>query len=250
MRAESCSPPGAQGSAIWPPAGILLLIGGMSDGTLPTRDRIRLEAEELYVLRGYEGFSFGDIAAAIGVTRANIHHHFGNKQRLMEELVAGFVADAEARIAHHWTRPGFTFAARLAAQRDDLRRFYDRFNPKPRDRNVWSPLSRLRLDVPVLGELATRALEQVNHAYDRRLNHAVREAVASGELAAGLAVADVVRVLRVTLLSCGPMTQDRGGFDEVEQVLAALARMLGVAATKGKATRLTAPKPDRMLTCR
>ncbi|WP_352696356.1 TetR family transcriptional regulator [Mesorhizobium sp. M0152] len=34
-------------------------------------------AAEFHVLRGHDRFSFGDIATAIGTTRANIHHHFG-----------------------------------------------------------------------------------------------------------------------------------------------------------------------------
>lgn len=208
---------------------------GESTTLLPTRRRILLEAEALYVLHGYDGFSFGDIASAIGITRANIHHHFGNKQRLMEELVDGFVMDAEARIAHHWTRPGFSLAERLAEQRNDLRHFYDRFNPTPGDRHVWSPLSRLRLDLPVLGPLAARALERVSRTYEASLDQAVREAVASGELAPDLAVADIVRVLRVTLLSCGPLTQDRGGFEEVDQLLTALGRLIGIVPRKGKA---------------
>src|SRR5437879_6239753 len=133
--------------------------------TPPTRDRIRHVAEELYVLRGHDGFSFGDIATAVGTTRANIHHHFGNKHRLMAELLDGFAADAEARIAHHWTRPGMSFAARMQAQCADLRAFYDRFNGEPQARNVWSPISRMRLDLPVLGALAIAALERVNRAY-------------------------------------------------------------------------------------
>src|SRR5438876_9880325 len=37
---------------------------------IPTRERIRAIAEDLYVLRGHDGFSFGDIAAEIGTTRA------------------------------------------------------------------------------------------------------------------------------------------------------------------------------------
>jgi AcrR family transcriptional regulator len=221
-----------------------------STSPLPTRSRIRLEAEALYVLRGYEGFSFGDIAAAVDTTRANIHHHFGNKQRLMEELVDGFVTDAEARIAHHWTRPGFSLAERLAEQRNDLRRFYDRFNPNPGDRHVWSPLSRLRLDLPVLGDLAARALERVSRTYEASLDRAVREAVASGELAPDVAVNDIVQVLRVTLLSCGPLTQDRGGFDEVDQLLAALARLIGIVPEKTGKGRLTRDGASRRLTCR
>src|SRR5215207_6827040 len=111
---------------------------------LNTRNRIKSVAIELYVLRGHDGFSFGHIAEAIGTTRANIHHHFGNKQRLMAELVEGFAADAERRIVHVWTTGEATFAERIAAQIEDLRRFYNRFNKNPGERNVWSPLSRLR----------------------------------------------------------------------------------------------------------
>lgn len=195
----------------------------------PTRERIRAIAAELYVLRGYDGFSFGDIAAKIGITRANIHHHFGTKQRLMEELSEAFARDAEARIARHWTQPGASFAARLRTQRDDLRRFYDRFNSDPGARNVWSPLSRLRLDLPVLGALAATALERVNRTYDRCIRQAVTEAVAAGELAPETAVDDVVCVLRTTLLCCGPITQDSGSFRDVDALLAALERTLRVA---------------------
>lgn len=200
-----------------------------TSSSAPTRDRIRRVAEELYVLRGHDGFSFGDIAAAVGTTRANIHHHFGNKHRLMADLMDGFAADAERRIAHHWTQPGMSFADRMRAQCADLRAFYERFNPEPHARNVWSPISRLRLDLPVLGEPAIAALERVNRAYDKSLRHAVAEAVAAGEFRADIAAGDVAHLLRVTLLSCGPITQDTGGFGEIERMLGALTRTLQAA---------------------
>jgi AcrR family transcriptional regulator len=195
----------------------------------PTRARIRAIAEDLYVLRGYEGFSFGDIAQAVGTTRANIHHHFGNKQRLMAELIERFAADAEARIVHYWTDGEAPFTGRLDAQLADLRRFYDRFNAKPGERNIWSPVSRLRLDLPVLGEQASHALERVDRAYDVSLRAALTRAVAAGEFAPELPVDDVARMLRVTLLSCAPMTQDSGGFAEIEQLFAAIGRTIAAA---------------------
>lgn len=192
----------------------------------PTRERLRVVAEELYVLRGYEGFSFADIVASAGTTRANVHHHFGNKRQLMAELVEGFTTDAEQRIAHHWTEPGPHFFARLNAQVADLHRFFDRFNATPGARNVWSPISRLRLDVPILGELASNALERVNRTYQTCLRRAVVDAQTAGELSARHAAEDVEQLLRVTLLSCGPVTLDTGSFAEVEQLFAAIARML------------------------
>ena len=194
------------------------------DAALTTRERIKAAARDVYVLRGYDGFSFADIAAAIGTTRANIHHHFGTKQALVEELVEGFVDDAAARIAAHWAAPGL--AAALHRQLADLRRFYLRYNAAPDDRNVWSPLSRLRLDLPALGPLAQRALERADRHYDATITQAVRAAIAAGELRAGTPVADVARILRVTILSCAPMTQDTGRFDELEQLFGALERTL------------------------
>lgn len=203
----------------------------MNDTPAPdtTRERIKAIAVELYVLRGHDGFSFGHIAEAIGTTRANIHHHFGNKQRLMAELIEGFAADAEGRIAHLWTTDDATFAQRLAAQCEDLRRFYNRFNKTPGERNVWSPISRLRLDLPALGDMASKALERVNRAYDVSLRHALSHAIASGELSPDMPVDDVARIIRITLLSCTPMTQDTGSFAELEKLFAALDRTIAAA---------------------
>ncbi|HVG03083.1 MAG TPA: TetR/AcrR family transcriptional regulator, partial [Nitrospira sp.] len=106
-----------------------------------TRDRIKAIAAELYVLRGHDGFSFADIAGAIGTTRANLHHHFGNKRQLMDELVEDISTNAQSRIERHWIVGEATFRDRLLLQLKDLHAYYDRFNPNPEDRNVWSPLS-------------------------------------------------------------------------------------------------------------
>jgi AcrR family transcriptional regulator len=193
---------------------------------MPTRERIKDVAGELYVLRGHEGFSFGDVADAIGTTRANIHHHFGNKQQLMSELLDGFVADASLRIRRIWVDTPGSFADRLEANVADLRRFHDHFNLRPGDRNVWSPLSRIRLDLPVLDRPGIRALERIDRLYDDCIRRAVREAIASGEFAPETSVDDVAQLVRFALLSCAPMTQDGGGFEEIERLFTALERTL------------------------
>jgi AcrR family transcriptional regulator len=195
----------------------------------PTRERIRAVAAELYVTRGYAGFSFGDIAQAIGTTRANIHHHFGSKARLMAELIEGFAEDAAKRVHGHWAEGDVVFFDRFALQLADLRRFYVRFNPAEGDRNVWSPVSRLRLDLPALGDEAARALQRVSGAYDASLREAVRQGIARGELRADTPVGEVALVLRVTLMSCGPVTQDSGSFADVERLIAALRRTVASA---------------------
>ena len=198
-----------------------------ADETGNTRDRIKSVAAEFYVLKGHDGFSFGDIATVIGTTRANIHHHFGNKSQLMKELIEDIAVNAEVRIERHWMKGSASFAQRLAAQLADLKSFYDRYNKNDGDRNVWSPLSRLRHDLPVLGTEAIAALERVNATYDRCLKHAVTTALEVGDLRTDIQPDDVVRVFRVTLLSCPPMTQDTGSFQEIQLLFGALARTVG-----------------------
>ena len=199
-----------------------------------TQERIRGLAADLYVVKGYDGFSFGDIAEQIGTTRANIHHHFGNKRRLMNELIEIFAADAVRRIESTWTGGDGTFERRLSAQLEDLRRFYVRYNQNPEERHVWSPLSRLRHDLAVLGKPAMQALERVNRSYDHALRTALDKAVMAGELATATPVADLSRVLRVLLLSCPPMTQDGGGFGEIENLFKSIKAMVGNAWGGGK----------------
>ena len=197
--------------------------------TAPMREQIRRLAQELYMRGGYEGFSFGDIATTLGITRANIHYHFGSKRQLMAEVIDGFVADALVRIERHWTSPGDGFAERLPTQCADLKGFHLHFNPEAGQRNVWSPVSRLRLDLPVLGELAIAALERVNKGYDKCLRQAVAEAISAGELMPSAPVDDIVRLLRTTIMSCGPSTQDHGSFVEVEALFATIGRTIAIA---------------------
>jgi len=197
--------------------------------TAPMREQIRSLAQELYMRGGYEGFSFGDIATTLSITRANIHYHFGSKRQLMAAMIDGFVEDALARIVRHWTSSGDSFARRLQTQCTDLKAFHLHFNPQPGQRNVWSPISRLRLDLPVLGDLGIAALERVNHGYDQCLRRAVAEAITQGELTPGAPMDDIVRLLRTTIMSCGPITQDHGNFAEVEALFATIGRTIATA---------------------
>lgn len=194
--------------------------------SLPMRQQILRVAEDLYVLRGYDGFSFAHVAEAVCTTRANIHHHFGDKRQLMAELIGHFASNAELRISHHWAESSGGFSVRMNAQLEDLRAYYQRFNQVPGARHVWSPLSRLRLDLVVLGDLASEALHRVDLTYDRCLRKAVLDAMADGELVSTTPVDDVARMLRVMLLSCAPMTQDSGDFGEIEKLFSTMERMI------------------------
>jgi len=52
-----------------------------------TASRILDVAERLVQTRGFNGFSYADVAAELGVTKAALHYHFASKAELGEALV-------------------------------------------------------------------------------------------------------------------------------------------------------------------
>lgn len=57
-----------------------------------TPDRILDVAQELTQTRGYNGFSYADVAAKIGLTKASLHHHFATKAALGAALIERYTA--------------------------------------------------------------------------------------------------------------------------------------------------------------
>jgi TetR/AcrR family transcriptional repressor of nem operon len=56
---------------------------------LGTRDRILRVARDLIQTRSYLGFSFQDIADAVGIRKASLYHHFASKEALGVEVIRG-----------------------------------------------------------------------------------------------------------------------------------------------------------------
>jgi TetR/AcrR family transcriptional repressor of nem operon len=52
-----------------------------------TTVRILDVAERLLQVRGYNGFSYGDVATELGITRAALHYHFKGKAELGQALI-------------------------------------------------------------------------------------------------------------------------------------------------------------------
>ena len=55
-----------------------------------TATRILDSAERLVQARGYNGFSYADVAAELGVTKASLHYHFASKTDLGQALISRY----------------------------------------------------------------------------------------------------------------------------------------------------------------
>jgi TetR/AcrR family transcriptional repressor of nem operon len=66
--------------------------------TATTADRILDVAEDLVQTRGYEAFSYADIADALSIRKASIHYHYPSKAELTRALAARYRVTFGARV--------------------------------------------------------------------------------------------------------------------------------------------------------
>lgn len=65
---------------------------------MTTKEKILLAAREQIQHKGYNGFSYADLAIAVGIRKASIHHHFPTKAMLAEEVAAKYRHDFMAAL--------------------------------------------------------------------------------------------------------------------------------------------------------
>jgi TetR/AcrR family transcriptional repressor of nem operon len=61
-------------------------------------------AERLVQTRGFNGFSYADVAAEVGVTTASLHYHFPSKAELGRALVTRYAAGFQAALVRACVR--------------------------------------------------------------------------------------------------------------------------------------------------
>lgn len=79
-----------------------------------TKTNLLDSAEQAARTRGFDGFSYADLAADVGITKASIHHHFSNKATLAVALMQRYYSDLEMACAEI-DQDQTTGAARLEA---------------------------------------------------------------------------------------------------------------------------------------
>lgn len=68
-------------------------------GDPDTAEKILDIAERLVQVRGFNGFSYADIAAELGLTKAALHYHFSGKAELGEALIVRYATRFAAALA-------------------------------------------------------------------------------------------------------------------------------------------------------
>jgi TetR/AcrR family transcriptional regulator, transcriptional repressor for nem operon len=81
-----------------------------------TASQILDVAERLVQVRGFNGFSYANIAAELHITKAALHYHFAGKADLGEALITRYASRFAGALAQ--TDAGLSASGKLAAYAD------------------------------------------------------------------------------------------------------------------------------------
>lgn len=186
--------------------------------------RIKTVATEMLIRRGYRGASFGDVADALGITRANIHYHFGNKNALVEEVLDDYINSTLARFRAIWTRMDSTLSDRVEETIAFNRERHARFNALADGGAPWSLIGRMRGDSDALSPKSIASLRRFSSELAASVAIGVAYAVSRGELSTRAPIEDIVILLVSIANSAGPTTHDAASFQRLEDLYRAFLR--------------------------
>lgn len=193
------------------------------------RDRIKSLALDLLIQRGYRGMSFGHLAEPLGITRPNIHYHFGSKQNLVEEVLDDYIRTTLEELRSIWTSPGSTLIQRMERTAGHSRQRYLKYNPSGKTGRPWSLVTRLRQDVASLTPKSRNALQRYSRDLNAIVLAGVCEAMANGEFAPWMPADDVALHIVSIANSGGSITQDASSFERLEQLYSSFGRIISLA---------------------
>ena len=189
------------------------------------RHEINMVTTELLIRHGYRGFRFKDVAEIIGTTRANIHYYFGSKANLCEEVIVDYTSETMHKWTENW-RSQKRFSEKIVGMMESNRQRYLQYNPTGKTAHPWSLIGRMRMERDVIGPKAQEALTDFGTNLHEIILHGINMAVKNKEYDKRIPREDVVLQLVAIANSAGPITQDGGNFDRLEQLYLSFSHII------------------------
>ena len=106
------------------------------------------------------------------------------------------------------------------------RQRYLQYNPTGKTAHPWSLIGRMRMERDVIGPKAQEALTDFGTNLHEIILHGINMAVKNKEYDKRIPREDVVLQLVAIANSAGPITQDGGNFDRLEQLYLSFSHII------------------------
>ena len=190
------------------------------------RQSILNAAETLILTRGYNGFSYKDIADIVGIRKASIHHHFPTK----EDLAAAFV-DGYFRRFEQWREQ----VGRLTVTQK-LDAFLEMFKRVSNNAERICPMGMLAAEYPTLPKSVQDSLRRLLGAMDQWLVQVMAQGQTEGYLRPEPHASVMAKVLINAMSGSMKIARVFQDVNQLEQVFQALMSMIRLKADSADAT--------------
>lgn len=194
-----------------------------------TREGIKQLTTELLIRHGYRGTNLRAVAERMHITTTNIHYHFGNKNRLVEEVVQEYVTNATMRQRTIWLNDATSLRQKLSEVRAfNLQRFM-KYNRGRKTQRPWSLIGRLRLEIELLSPSTVESLGSFTTHLHSHITAAVKCAAEKEELRAGAPLENISYLLVSLVSGSSVFSQDAGSFERLEKLFDAVIDVIFTA---------------------
>jgi AcrR family transcriptional regulator len=199
--------------------GTIMDEGGNRSGQ-ERRERILMQAAEVFFRKGFHGSSVDEVARAVGLLKGSLYYHIRSKEDLLVELLCRTLEEAQQAVA------------RQAAADADPRQRLERMLEAHVDFVLREPVrvGVLLNEYDRLRGPRRQKVEQMWRDYERQFVRAVREAQQAGQVMDG--PAELIAQSLLGLGSWAARLAGAGGRSRPRQLRQTLLRMMlhGIAA--------------------
>lgn len=181
-----------------------------------TKQSILDSAENLILTRGYNGFSYQDIAVRVGIRKASIHHHFPSKESLGTAFVDRYFSRFQMWKAHV---SDFAVERKLAALLEMFQKVSD-------NAEKICPLGMLTAEYPTLPPSIQGALQRLLGDMDKWLVQVLAKGQADNIFAAEPQAPVLAKVIINAMSASMKTARVFHDIDQLEQVFNALVMMI------------------------